>query len=173
MNLTEEQIELIAIIVLIVILLFLIIRHFYLKKKKPNVGKFYKTTDGFFTNSDHITKPRTIVVVDQRTDDQAIAVSKIYSKKNRSGNAYIPDLVLHPEDHPSLTEDSIVGKSVHVAVKIGKDDYKAFSSRDFEPLDDKLSNEEMNKVKKGIGGTDKKNKKTTKRKLKNWKRHFK
>lgn len=172
MNITEEQIELIAIVILTIILIILIIRYI-LKKIKPDVGKFYKTTDGFFNNRNDITKPRTIVVVDQRIDDQAIAVSKVYSKKNRSGNAYIPDLVLHPEDHPSLTEDSIVGKSVHVAVKLGEDDYKAFSSRDFEPLDDKLSNEEMKKVKKGIGGTNKKNKKTTKRKLKNWKKHFK
>lgn len=171
MNLTEEQIELIAIVILTIILIILIIRYI-LKKIKPDVGKFYKTTDGFFNNRDDITKPRTVVVIDQRIDDQAIAISKVYSKKNRSGKAY-QDLTLHPEDHPSLTEDSLVGTSIQIGRKIGKDDYKAIYPSDLQSLNDKLSNIELHKVKNGIGGTDKKHKQTAKRKLKKWKKHFK
>ena len=73
------------------------------KKQKSDVRKIYKTTDGYFTRSDKNTKPRRVAVVKQRKDDGAMAVVKIYSKKDKSGKAYVEKLVLKPENHSSLT----------------------------------------------------------------------
>ena len=58
-------------------------------KKKSDVGKIYQTTDGFFNDKPHIKKPRRVVALQQRKDDGAIVVSKIYSKEEKKGTAYI------------------------------------------------------------------------------------
>lgn len=143
------------------------------KKKKSDVRKIYKTTDGYFTDNAKIDKPRRVAVVAQRKDDGALAVAKIYSKKDKKGKAYIDKLVLRPKKHSSLTEDSIVGSQIHVGRK-GKDgQYKAIFKGDFEPTKDKLTKKEHRTVKKKIGGATKKNRKTAKKKVKSWKKHFK
>lgn len=133
--------------------------------KKRYVGKIYKTTDGYFTGSDHIKKPRRVAVIHQRKDDKAVAVVKIYSKKNKSGNPYISKLVLKPNKHPSLTEDSIVGKRLIIGKK-EDESYKAIYTSDFIDLNDKLKGRELRKIKKA---TNKRNK----NKIKKWKKHFK
>ena len=111
--------------------------------------------------------------MDQRKDDGALAVVKIYSKKNKKGKAYIGKLVLRPKDHSSLTEDSIVGSQIHIGRKGNDGQYKLIFAREMKPTNDKLTKKELRKIKKCGGGENKKNKKTTKRKLRRWKKHFK
>ena len=73
---------------------------------KKDVRKIMKTTDGYFTGKAIIRKPRRVIVVDQRKSDGAIAVSKIYSQKGKSGNSYVQGFTLSPKAHSSLTETS-------------------------------------------------------------------
>lgn len=143
------------------------------KKKKSDVRKIYKTTDGYFTDNAASKKPRRVAVVDQRKDDGALAVVKIYSKKDKKGKAYIDKLVLRPKKHSSLAEDSIVGSQIHVGRKSKDGQYKAIFAREMKPTKDKLTKKEHRTVKKKGGGKTKQNKKTTKRKIKLWKKHFK
>ena len=95
------------------------------KKKKTDVKKIYKTTDGIFTGRADIDKPRRVAAIEQRKDDGALAVVKIRSRKGKGGKSYITGLVLKP------------------------------------------------KVRKGVGGAAKQHKKTHKRKMRLWHRHFK
>lgn len=133
-------------------------------KKSNDVGKIYRTTDGYFTSSYRIKKPRRVAIIYQRKDDKAIAVVKIYSKKNKSGNPYISKLVLKPNKHPSLTEDSIVGKRLIIGKK-ENESYKAIYTEDFINLNDKVTRRELKKIKKAI-------KKINKNKIKKWQKHF-
>ena len=136
-------------------------------KKRSDVTKIYKTTDGLFTGRADITKPRRVAAIDQRKDDGALAVVKIYSKKGRDGKLYIDKLVLKPEDHESLTEDSIVGSKLLVGIKIkteSGEEYKPLFERDFAETGDRLTKAEHKAIKKGI-----RNKGTAKK----WKKHFK
>ena len=133
--------------------------------KKRYVGKIYKTTDGYFTGSDHIKKPRRVAVIHQRKDDKAVAVVKLRSKKDKISNYYIPKLILKPKNHPSLTKDSIVENNIIVGKK-EDESYKAIYTSDFIDLNDKLTGRELRKIKKA---TNKRNK----NKIKKWKRHFK
>ena len=136
-------------------------------KKRSDVKKIYKTTDGLFTGRADITKPRRVAAIDQRKDDGALAVVKIYSKKGRDGKLYIDKLVLKPEDHGSLTEDSIVGSKLLVGIKItteSGEEYKPLFERDFAETGDRLTKAEHKAIKKGI-----RNKGTAKK----WKKHFK
>lgn len=158
-------------LIAIVLIITLLIVNIHKKKSKPDVKKIYKTTDGYLSGSHRVKKPRRIAVIDQRKDDKALAVVKIYSKKDRLGNAYIKKLVLKPDKHSSLTEDSLVGSSVIIASKNGED-FKPINTRDLTQTNDKLTDKELSKIKKGLGG-NRKNYKANKNKIKKWKNHFK
>lgn len=137
------------------------------KGKGSDVKKIYKTTDGLFTGRTDITKPRRVAAIEQRKDDGALAVVKIYSKKGRDGKLYIDKLVLKPEDHGSLTEDSIVGSKLLVGIKTkteSGEEYKPLFERDFTETGDRLTKKEHKAIKKGI-----RNKGTAKK----WRKHFK
>lgn len=167
----EKYIALAVLIVSVLILIILMIRFFYLKRKKPDIGRIYKTTDGFLANNPANRKSRNIAVVDQRTDDQAVAVVKIYSKKGKDGKNCIRKVVLKPSDHTVLTEDSIVGQRVIIGRKDGTS-FQVIHSRDLTSTDDHLTKNEYSQIRKGIGGPTKKNQKSTKKKLRRWHKHF-
>ena len=136
-------------------------------KKSSDVKKIYKTTDGMFTGRPDIDKPRRVATVAQRKDDGALAVVKIYSKKDRNGKAYIDKLVLKPEEHTSLTEESIVGSKVLVGVKVktkNGEEFKPLFRGDLVDTGDRLTTKEHKAVKKGV-----RNKGTVKK----WRKHFK
>lgn len=143
------------------------------KKPKSDVRKIYKTTDGYLAGNERSNKPRRVAVVKQRKDDGAMAVVKIYSKKDKSGKMYVDKLVLKPENHSSLTEDSIVGRRVYVGTKNKEGKYIPIFDRDLKATDDKLTKKEHRTVMKQAGGETKQNRKTNKKKLKAWKKHFK
>ena len=131
-------------------------------KPKSDVRKIYKTTDGYFTRSDKNTKPRRVAVV-----------VKIYPKKDKSGKAYVEKLVLKPENHSSLTEDSIVGRRVYVGTKNKSGEYTPIFKGDLQETDDKLTRREHCIVMRQAGGATKQNRKTLKKTLGAWKKHFK
>lgn len=140
-------------------------------KKKKDVKKIYKTTDGIFNGRDDIRKPRPVAVVDQR-DDGALAVVKIHSKKGKDGKMYIDKLVLTPSKHSSLTEDSIV----EMTVRFGKKTPEGFVpiySRELVDTKDKLTQSEYKKVMKSVKGNTQKQRKKHKQKMKKWHNHFK
>lgn len=150
------------------------LKDFFTKKKKPSkkkgsdVRKIYKTTDGYFTQNQNIKKKRRVVVIDQRKKDGALAVCKIYSAKGKSGKSYINNLILKPENHPSLTEDSLVGSQVLIGTK-GKDKkFNAIYKGDLEPTEDKLTRKEHRKVKKAVQNDTKEHRKTHERKMAKW-----
>lgn len=143
--------------------------------KSSDVKKIYKTTDGYFNGRSDIKKPRNVAVVAQREDDGALAVVKIYSKKGKKRKSYIKRLVLKPKKHSALTEKSLVGKQVFIGVKTKTakgEVYKPIFKGDMIATDDKLTDREIKKVKRGAGGTSKKNKQTLKNKLEKWLNHF-
>ena len=144
------------------------------------VGKILKTTDGYFNGRADIKKPRTVAVVEQRKDDKAVAVVKIYSKEGKEekiGKTFIPDLVLKPEEHPALREESVVGRQVHFGVKRTDESGKAFHqpilSNDLQATDDSLTKKELKQVRKEVHNTEPKHRKSYKKKKKSWKKHFK
>lgn len=145
-------------------------------KKKKDVGKIYTTTDGYLSNKPYIKKKREVAAVDQRKDDGALAVVKIYSKKNKDGKAFIDKLVLRPQEHSSLTEDSIVGKQIYIGIKstdkAGKATFKPIFTRDLRETNDKLTKREQKIVKKGIKGNSSKDAKIRKTTRKRWHNHF-
>lgn len=143
------------------------------RKKVSDERKIYKTTDGYFTRSDKNTKPRRVAVVKQRKDDGAMAVVKIYSKKDKNGKAYIEKLILKPENHSSLTEDSIVGRRVYVGTKNKAGEYTPIFKGDLQVTGDKLTKKEHRIVMKQAGGETKQHKKTSQKLLKSWEKHFK
>lgn len=147
----------------------------FFRRKKPDVGKIYKTTDGYFNNNPHAKKDRRVVVVEQRKDDKAVAVAKIASKAGKEekiGKYYIPDLTLKPQKHSSLTEDSIVSRRVHISVKKDKK-HTALYTDGFYDTKDKLSKSELKKVQKGVQNDNPSHRKTHKNTIKKWKKHFK
>ena len=143
------------------------------KKKQSDIGKIYKTTDGYFTKNSKQKKPRNVAVVEQRKDDGALAVCKIYSQEGKSGKSYIGDLILKPENHPSLKENSLVGRQILIGRKDREGNYTAIFSRDFTETSDKLTKKERKHIRKNAGGETRQNKKTNKKKIKKWKKHFK
>lgn len=146
------------------------------KKKKSDVKKIYKTTDGIFTGRADIDKPRRVAAIEQRKDDGALAVMKIYSKKGKGGKSYITGLVLKPENHISLTEDSIIERRVYIGIKVETEEgvtFKPIFRGDLSETGDMLTGKELRKVRKGAGGTTKQHKKTLKRKMRLWRNHFK
>lgn len=143
-------------------------------KRRSDVRKIYKTTDGYFTRNTMSKKPRRVAVIKQRKDDGALAVCKIYSKDGKEGSHYVQDLTLFPKKHKSLTEDSIVGSVPIVGVK--DRETKVFApifKGDFEPTKDKLTKKEHQAILDGLGGGNAKHKKTHEDLLKNWENHFK
>lgn len=142
-------------------------------KPKSDVRKIYKTTDGHLAGNERSKKPRRVAVVKQRKDDGAMAVVKIYSKKDKSGKAYVEKLVLKPENHSSLTEDSIVGRRVYVGTKNKSGEYTPIFKGDLQETDDKLTRREHCIVMRQAGGATKQNRKTLKKTLGAWKKHFK
>ena len=146
------------------------------KKKKSDVKKIYKTTDGIFTGRADIDKPRRVAAIEQRKDDGALAVVKIRSRQGKGGKSYITGLVLKPENHISLTEDSIVERRVYIGIKVETEEGVAFKPifrGDLSETGDQLTSKELRKVRKGVGGAAKQHKKTHKRKMRLWHRHFK
>ncbi len=142
-------------------------------QKKPDVRKIYKTTDGYFTGNPKIKKPRRVAVVEQRKDDKALAVVKIYSKKGKEkGKKFIKGLTLSPKKHSSLTEDSIVGHQIIFGVKRG-DSYTPIYKNDFSEVQDTLTKKEHRTIKRKAGGLNRENRKTSKKNVKRWKNHFK
>lgn len=144
-----------------------------MKRKKSGVGKIFTTTDGFFNDKPHIKKPRRVVAVQQRKDDGAVAVSKIYSKEEKKGTAYIENLVLLPENHISLDKASLIGTSVIFGVKKKDGSYKAIYQSDLTDTNDKLTKRENKLVQKNVQNNTKQHRKTYKRTVKKWKKHFK
>ncbi len=147
------------------------------KKKESAVKKIYVTTDGYFNNRSDIKKSRLIAVIEQRKDDGALAVVKIYSedgKEQKIGKTFIPGLVLTPENHPALTQNSIIGRQVTIGVKrINQDKPICLYPDDFCETGDALTNKEYKKVKKEVHNDDPKHRKTFKEKIKKWLKHFK
>lgn len=143
--------------------------------KKKSVRKIYKTTDGYFTARPDIKKPRRVAAIDQRKDDGALAVVKIHSKKDKNGNHYVDKVVLKPEKHCSLTEDSIVESRVYIGVKEETPEgylYKPIYPADLIDTGDKLNHTELQGIKKGAGGSTRKNRKTYKKTMRKWRNHF-
>ncbi|MCM1289309.1 MAG: hypothetical protein NC132_01470 [Corallococcus sp.] len=142
-------------------------------RKPKEVGKIYKTTDGALRGKPLLdTKKRAVVVTQRRRKDGALGVNKIHKLEGRNpqDKVYIQDLVLSPKDHPSLTKESIVEKrTLWGKNKNSTPIYKG----DLTPTADKLTRKEYKKVRKGLGGQTKKNKKTYKRTLRNWQNGFK
>ena len=161
----------ILIIGLILIITFIVI---YISiKNKSAIGKIYKTTEGFLRGNKRNKEVRRIVVIDQR-DDTAIAFSKIYSlkgKEKKINKSFVPNLILRPEEHPSLTEDSIVG-----------DNFKISRNKDGNPItiypdelnetNDQVTSQELKIIKDSVINKNP-HKKTRKRTIKKWKKHFK
>mgnify|MGYP001624317183 FL=1 len=142
------------------------------KKHKSAVRKIYKTTDGYLSGRADIKKPRRVAVIDQRKDDGALAVVKIYSKKDKQGKAFLKRPVLKPKKHPSLSKPSIVGKKVHIGSKDGTT-YKPIAERDLKPTGDKLTFWEKLLILFGVRGKTKEQRKAHKAKMKKWHNHFK
>lgn len=137
-------------------------------RKKGDVRKIYKTTDGYFTQNSNIRKKRRVAVVDQRKKDGALAVTKIYSKEGKSGKAYVENVVLKPEKHSSLTKDSIVGSQVIIGTK-GKDKkFNAIYKGDLDPTGDELTKKEHRAVKKAVHSDTKEHRETYEKKMQKW-----
>ena len=146
------------------------------EKKRSDIKKIYKTTDGMLTNRPDIDKPRRVAAIEQRKDDGALAVVKIRSKKGKGGKSYKKEVVMKTENHISLTEESIVEKRVYIGVKIETEEgttFKPIFDRELEDTGDRLTNGEYRKVKRGVAGETKQHRKTYKSKMKRWRKHFK
>lgn len=177
---TAHSIELIIAAVCVAILIMIIVINLTIavvhKRKKKSaindVGKILKTIDGYFNDRPDIDKSRRIAVIEKRKDDGAIAVVKIYSQKGKSGKAYIANLVLTPEEHKSLTENSIVGSQVIIGVKQKNGSFKPIFTRELTETEDELSSDELKAVKKGVHNDTPKHKRTYKNRMSRWRRHF-
>lgn len=146
------------------------------KAKQSAVRRIYVTTDGYFTSRSDIKKKRNIAVLEQRTDDGAIAVVKIYSKNGKEqkiGKTFIPGLTLSPDKHSALTEDSIVGREVIMGVKQSDKTYRPIYPTDFVSTSDTLTRKELKKVRKEAHNDTPEHKETFTEKLKRWFKHFK
>lgn len=158
---------------------------FTMGKKKDNdnktlksvVGEIFKTTDGFFGKRTDIKKARNVAVVGQRDDDGAVAVAKISKKRgkeNKIGKTFIPDLVLKPEDHPALTEESIVNRQVIVGVsREGAAKPRSIFPDDMQSTGDSLTKKELQKVQEEVHNDDPKHRESYKKKMEKWRKHFK
>lgn len=148
-------------------------------RKQDKTGRIYKTTDGYLSGRSDIKKPRNIAAIEQRADDGALAVVKIYSlngkeKKSKKGKNYIPDLVLSPKEHAALKEDSIVGRQVIVGIKQGNGNPpKSILPRELQATNDKLTKKELKKIQAEVHNDTPEHRETFKEKMKSWRNHFK
>lgn len=138
---------------------------------KKDIRKIYKTTVGYFNTRLDIKKPRNVAVIHQR-DDKAVSVVKIHSKKEKKGKAYIPNLVLKPKKHKSLSEDSIVGNTLIYGRKFDNKKYPIYPT-DLVETNDKLSFLEYSRIKHKVNADTNQHKKTRNKTLKRWRNHFK
>ena len=141
------------------------------------VGEIFTTTDGFFNDKPRIKKKRRVAALEQRKDDGAVVVAKIMSKEGKEANIgkdYIPDLVLKPEDHPSLDKESIVERRAQFGVKRkNAPNPKPIYPDDLERTGDKLTELELQKVRKGVQNDSSQHRKTFRKTLKSWFNNFK
>ena len=153
-------------------------------RRKSDVGKIYKTTDGYFTQNPAITKKRRVAVIDQRDSDGALAVTKIYSKydengKERKGKAYIDDLTLSPKKHSSLKKDSVVGTQVHIGTKKAgvktpaEKNYRPIYKWELEKTRDKLTKAELETVQANVKNDTPEHRATHERTMQKWREGFK
>jgi len=171
---TELIVAAVAVVVLIIVICISVAVH--KRKKKSAVGKIYKTTEGFLSNKNRRIKDRRVASIEQRKCDGAVVVVRIYSedgKEEKIGELFIPDLVLTPEEHSSLTKNSIIGRKAVFGIKIGENKFKPLYESDFVPTGDKLSDEELRKAKEGVHNNNPRYRKTYKNKLRKWRRGFK
>lgn len=146
--------------------------------KPDKTGRIYKTTDGYLSGRSDIKKPRNIAAIEQRKDDGALAVVKVYSRKGKEqklkeGKNYIPKLVLKPKKHAALKKDSIVGRQVIVGVKQGNGKPpKSIFPGDLEKTQDKLTKKELKKIQAEVQNDNPKNRAHHEAKMKKWRKHF-
>ena len=138
--------------------------------RKSDVGKIYKTTDGYFFGRSDIKKPRHIAVIHQRKD-KAVAVVKLYGKKEKKGKSYIKNIVLNPKKHKALKEDTIVGNSIILGKKINKKKMPLYTN-EFKYVQDKLSFSEYLNIRLKVNADTQQHKKTRNDTLKKWKNFF-
>lgn len=139
--------------------------------KNRDVRKIYQTTDGYFNDRLDIKKTRKVAVIHQR-DDKAVVVVKLYSKKNKVGNAYIENLVLYPEKHKSLSEETLIGNSLIYGKSVNGKKHK-IDPNDFTYTEDKLTHTEYHKIRCKVNADTRQHKKTRNKTIKRWKSHFK
>lgn len=142
------------------------------RKKRNDEGKIYQTTDGFFYDdkSRRNNKKRLVVAVNQR-DDGAVTVAKIYSKNGKKEKNYIKGLILKPNNHSSLSTDSVISRRNILGVKRNGLKYPIYPDN-LTKTSDELSKKEIMFVKKKIGGKNFKERKMYKKNLRKWKKHF-
>lgn len=141
------------------------------KKKKNYTNKILQSSDGFIAGLDKKIKPRKVLVVSQR-DDDALAISKLYSKKGKNTKNIINKVILSPKNHSSLTKKTVVGKRVHYGRKINGN-YVPFYMSDFNDTNDRITKLEKSSINKYKRKNDLKDYKQTKKALNKWKNRFK
>lgn len=141
------------------------------KKKKNYTNKILQSSDGFIGGKDKKIKPRKVLVIYQR-DDDALAISKLYSKNGKKNRNIISSIILSPKNHSSLTKKTVVGKRVYYGRKINGD-YMPFYMSDFNDTNDRITKLEKSSIKKYKRKKDLKDYKQTKNVLNKWKNKFK
>ena len=169
--------NLIILISYITISIFLIMIILILKRKE-HVGKIYTTYDGITSGNKKIKKKRKVIVVDQSDDD--LAISKLHENKENRIKYCIPNFIIKPDKHPALTKDTIVENKIIYGIKDSKNsNWRTIKINDlnknpngnpYNEPEDKLTNKELNIVKKNF---KKETNKSKKKKLINklWKKH--
>ncbi len=174
----------VAVVVLIIVICIAVGVHKRKKRiaesatEKPSaIKKIYVTTDGYFSNRPDIKKSRLIAVLEQREDDGAIAIVKIFSKDGKEqkiGKTFIPGLILRPSEHPAISKESIVGRQVIIGVKRNNQTKpKSLYPNDFEDTGDKLTDIEYKKIKEEVHNDEPKFRNSFNKKLRKWFNHFK
>lgn len=79
------------------------------KKNKNYTNKILQSSDGFIGGKDKKIKPRKVLVIYQR-DDDALAISKLYSKNGKKNRNIISSIILSPKKHTSLTKKLLLAK---------------------------------------------------------------
>ena len=134
-----------------------------------------KTTDGFLGDKPHIKKTRRVAVVEQREDDGAVALVRIFKKKGKRADdphAYVQELVLLPDNHSSLTEESIVEAKVILGIQTANKQKKSIYPDDLSATDDKLTDQELKHIQENVHNDKEQHRETFLNKLKRWFNHF-
>lgn len=154
-------------------------------KKKDNknqdslmsvVGRIFETADGIFNGRTDITKPRPVAIIEQRKDG-ALAMVKLHTKAGKKEGLYIKDLVLTPQEHASLSEDSIVENRLYIGKSIKDPNgsgriYIPIYRRDLKDRNDKLSRAEYKAIVKALKGDTKEKRRQYKKKIKDWRKFY-